>query len=150
MPGCIRSFVPLQETFQLESTGQSPKSLQHPRWVSSLCFSVGLTAECRGLCWHVDGHTNPGWAPGSRGAQSQWTPGLWFLGSPAGNGWMGNSWARPGQAGEWALLWPHLCSLMAMSVTNPRTRPSCVNCGSKQVAFHCSCDLWIHSLVAHF
>lgn len=41
MPDYIRNFVPLQETFQLESIGQNPKSLQHPRYVSLLYFRGG-------------------------------------------------------------------------------------------------------------
>lgn len=36
MPDYIRNFVLLQETFQLESTGQNPKSLQRLKYVSLL------------------------------------------------------------------------------------------------------------------
>lgn len=36
MPDYIRNFVLLQETFQLESTGQNAKSLQHLKYVSLL------------------------------------------------------------------------------------------------------------------
>jgi len=43
MPDYIRNFVLLQETFQLESIGQNPKSLQHPRYVSLIYFD--LTTE---------------------------------------------------------------------------------------------------------
>lgn len=80
MPDYIRNFVPLQETFQLESIGQNPKSLQHPRYVSLLYFRGGwlhgiqhslvlirmgaiipITHWRCPLCWHIlYGHINSG------------------------------------------------------------------------------------------